>query len=166
MGFFDKFKQGLKKTSQLLNTDIRDLFRSEGRLVDEDFLDEWFAIPGQDRHGRSGGSADRRRNSRGVPRPRRQDVRDRRSGEGQAEGTDAAAGRADPVCRERSHRDHGLRRQRLWQDHLDRQAGTDVHGRRQEGRARGGRHLPCGGRRAVDHLVAATRLRDRHRRTQ
>jgi fused signal recognition particle receptor len=42
MGIFDKFKQGLKKTSQLLNTDIRDLFKSEGRLVDDDFLDELF----------------------------------------------------------------------------------------------------------------------------
>ena len=44
MGFFEKFKQGLKKTTQLLNTDIRDLFKSEGRLVDEDFLDELFAM--------------------------------------------------------------------------------------------------------------------------
>ncbi len=42
MGFFDKFKQGLKKTAQLLNTDIRDLFKGEGRLVDESFLEELF----------------------------------------------------------------------------------------------------------------------------
>jgi fused signal recognition particle receptor len=42
MGLFEKFKQGLKKTAQLLNTDIRDLFKSEGRLVDEDFLNELF----------------------------------------------------------------------------------------------------------------------------
>jgi len=42
MGFFEKFKQGLKKTSQLLNTDIRDLFKAEGRLVDEAFLDDLF----------------------------------------------------------------------------------------------------------------------------
>ncbi len=42
MGIFDKFKQGLKKTTQLLNTDIRDLFKSEGRLVDDEFLDELF----------------------------------------------------------------------------------------------------------------------------
>jgi len=42
MALFDKFKQGLKKTGQLLNTDIRDLFKGEGRLVDEAFLDEWF----------------------------------------------------------------------------------------------------------------------------
>ena len=42
MGLFDKFKQGLKKTTQLLNTDIRDLFKAEGRLVDDAFLDELF----------------------------------------------------------------------------------------------------------------------------
>jgi fused signal recognition particle receptor len=44
MGFFDKIKQGLKKTSQLLNTDVRDLFKSEGRLVDEAFLEELLGI--------------------------------------------------------------------------------------------------------------------------
>lgn len=43
MGFFDKFKQGLKKTTQILNTDIRDLFKREGRLVDDDFIEELFA---------------------------------------------------------------------------------------------------------------------------
>jgi len=42
MGFFDKIKQGLVKTARLLNTDIRDLFKSDGRLVDEAFLDELF----------------------------------------------------------------------------------------------------------------------------
>ena len=44
MGLFDKPKQGLKKTASLLNTDIRDLFKSEGRLVDEEFLDELFEM--------------------------------------------------------------------------------------------------------------------------
>lgn len=42
MGLFDKFKQGLKKTTQLLKTDIRDLFKAEGRLVDAAFLEELF----------------------------------------------------------------------------------------------------------------------------
>ncbi len=42
MGLFDKLKQGLKKTTQLLNTDIRDLFKSQGRLVDDAFLNELF----------------------------------------------------------------------------------------------------------------------------
>lgn len=44
MGLFDRIKQGLKKTSQVLNTDVRDLFKSEGRLIDEPFLDEMRAI--------------------------------------------------------------------------------------------------------------------------
>ncbi|MGE3244680.1 MAG: signal recognition particle receptor subunit alpha, partial [Pirellulales bacterium] len=44
MGFFDKLKQGLAKTGRLLKTDVRDLFKSEGRLIDEKFLDEMRAI--------------------------------------------------------------------------------------------------------------------------
>ena len=44
MGFFDKIKKGLVKTARLLNTDIRDLFKSEGRLVDEEFLDKLFEM--------------------------------------------------------------------------------------------------------------------------
>jgi len=44
MGLLEKLKQGLKKTSQLLHTDIRDLFKTKGRLVDQAFLDELFAL--------------------------------------------------------------------------------------------------------------------------
>ena len=40
MGLFDRFKQGLKKTGQILKTDVRDLFKSEGRLIDDAFLEE------------------------------------------------------------------------------------------------------------------------------
>ncbi len=40
MGLFDKFKAGLTKTRQLLKTDVRDLFKKEGRLVDDAFLEE------------------------------------------------------------------------------------------------------------------------------
>jgi fused signal recognition particle receptor len=40
---FAKFKSGLQKTRQVLNTDIRDLFKAEGRLVDEEMLDQLFA---------------------------------------------------------------------------------------------------------------------------
>ena len=40
MGFFDRIKSGLKKTGSLLKTDVRDLFKSQGRLIDEDFLEE------------------------------------------------------------------------------------------------------------------------------
>lgn len=48
MGFFGKIKSGLKqglaKTVSILNTDVRDLFKSEGRLVDESFCDELFEV--------------------------------------------------------------------------------------------------------------------------
>ena len=44
MGLFEKFRQGLAKTGSILKTDVRDLFRSEGRLVDDDFLDEMRGI--------------------------------------------------------------------------------------------------------------------------
>lgn len=43
-GLLARLRQGLRRTSQLLNTDIRDLFKQEGRLVDDDFVDELFAI--------------------------------------------------------------------------------------------------------------------------
>jgi fused signal recognition particle receptor len=37
-GFLERLKAGLAKTAQVLNTDVRDLFKREGRLVDETFL--------------------------------------------------------------------------------------------------------------------------------
>jgi fused signal recognition particle receptor len=43
-GWFAKLQSALKKTNQILQTDIRDLWKSEGRLVDEDFLRELFTI--------------------------------------------------------------------------------------------------------------------------
>jgi len=44
MGFFDRIKQGLSKTVSILNTDIRDIFKSSGRLVDDEFLNEMFEM--------------------------------------------------------------------------------------------------------------------------
>ena len=44
MGLWKRFRQGLEKTRSALRTDIRDLFKSKGRLVDEQFLDELFGI--------------------------------------------------------------------------------------------------------------------------
>jgi fused signal recognition particle receptor len=41
---FARFRQGLRRTSNLLNTDIRDLFKREGQLVDDEFLTKLFAI--------------------------------------------------------------------------------------------------------------------------
>src|SRR5712671_7358347 len=43
-GWFGMLRSALQKTHDVLNTDIRDLFKREGRLVDEDFLRELFAI--------------------------------------------------------------------------------------------------------------------------
>ena len=40
MGFLDRLKAGLAKTAKVLSTDVRDLFKREGRLVDDDFLRE------------------------------------------------------------------------------------------------------------------------------
>ena len=42
-GLFGRLRGALKKTVQVLNTDIRDIVGKEGRLVDDQFLDELFA---------------------------------------------------------------------------------------------------------------------------
>ncbi|QDV47239.1 Signal recognition particle receptor FtsY [Stieleria neptunia] len=42
-GLLGRFRSGLEKTRRALNTDIRDLFKDEGRLVDDEFLGELFA---------------------------------------------------------------------------------------------------------------------------
>jgi len=44
MGLFDKFRKGLNKTAQILKTDVRDLFKSQGRLIDEDYLEVLLGI--------------------------------------------------------------------------------------------------------------------------
>lgn len=44
MGLFSIIKEGLSRTVRALNTDVRDLFKTEGRLVDEDFLNELFEV--------------------------------------------------------------------------------------------------------------------------
>lgn len=44
VGVFGRLKQGLKKTHQLLFTDVRDLFKKEGRLVNDEFLEELRAV--------------------------------------------------------------------------------------------------------------------------
>jgi fused signal recognition particle receptor len=41
---FARLTSALKKFNRILNTDIRDLWKSEGRLVDDDFLADLFAI--------------------------------------------------------------------------------------------------------------------------
>lgn len=42
-GFLARLRGGLAKTRKVLNTDIRDLFKAEGRLVDEELLDELYS---------------------------------------------------------------------------------------------------------------------------
>ena len=42
-GLFAGLRQALKKTADIFNTDIRDLFGSEGRLLDDDLLRDVFA---------------------------------------------------------------------------------------------------------------------------
>jgi fused signal recognition particle receptor len=39
-GLLDRLRAGLAKTARVLSTDVRDLFKREGRLVDEAFLEE------------------------------------------------------------------------------------------------------------------------------
>ena len=43
-GVFARFRQGLKKTTQVLNTDVRDLFKQEGQLLDDAFVNRLYAI--------------------------------------------------------------------------------------------------------------------------
>ena len=42
-GLFGRLRGAMKATIQMLNTDIRDIVGKEGRLVDDEFLDELFA---------------------------------------------------------------------------------------------------------------------------
>lgn len=43
-GWMNWLSSGLSRTAQWFNTDIRDLFKAEGRMVDEEFLNELFAV--------------------------------------------------------------------------------------------------------------------------
>ena len=75
MGLFEKLKQGLKKTAQFFSTDIRDLFKSEGQLVNDKFVNQLLEnIIKTD----MGVEAAKESPTRSVsaPRPRREDGRD------------------------------------------------------------------------------------------
>ena len=124
MGLFDKLKQGLKKTAQLLNTDIRDLFKTEGRLVDEAFLDELFEMLVKTDMGVEAAQEIVDEIGAELPRPRRPDGRRARAHQADAQDAAGPAGRADPLRRQRPDGHHGRRRERLRQDDLDRQAGA------------------------------------------
>jgi fused signal recognition particle receptor len=44
MNWFDTFKAGLRGTTNFLGTDVRDLLKTDGRLVDDRFLADIFEI--------------------------------------------------------------------------------------------------------------------------
>jgi fused signal recognition particle receptor len=44
VGLMARLRQGLRRTSQVLQTDIRDLFKHDGQLVDEQFLDRLYTM--------------------------------------------------------------------------------------------------------------------------
>lgn len=43
-GLFSRLKRGLQKTNQIMQTDVRDLFKKEGQLLDDEFLERLYAI--------------------------------------------------------------------------------------------------------------------------
>ena len=43
-GWFATLRRGLKKTSDIMNTDVRDLLKREGELLDDEFLSRLYAI--------------------------------------------------------------------------------------------------------------------------
>ena len=43
-GLFARLRQGLKRTTQVLNTDVRDLFKSEGQLLDDEFISRLYGL--------------------------------------------------------------------------------------------------------------------------
>ena len=65
-GMFGFVKSALKKTVTALNTDIRDLVK-EGRLVDDQFLDELFAHLVKNGYGRRTCRKNQRRHSEQIP---------------------------------------------------------------------------------------------------
>ena len=150
MGLLDRFRRGLKRTSDLLQTDIRDLFKQDGQLADDAFLDRLFALlvrtdmgvgPAQESATRSSSSSVAAwcnwttcwhnvkqqllllMNQAEVP---------------------------PQLRRIRPDRDPGRGCQRLGQDDFDRQTGADVPGSRLPRRARRGRHVRAA---AVEQLT-------------
>jgi len=43
-GMFARLRQGLQRTTQVLNTDVRDLFKSDGQLLDDEFLSNLYGL--------------------------------------------------------------------------------------------------------------------------
>jgi hypothetical protein len=127
-GLLDRLRAGLAKTAKVLNTDVRDLFKREGRLVDEEFLEELRATLIRTDMGPAAAEAI-------VV-----DVRERLRARVVDPSAAARPARADwGGCGHgqlRSHGDPRHGRQRFGEDHLDRQTGPTVHAGRQTGRPR------------------------------
>ena len=166
MGLFDKIKQGLKKTTQLLNTDVRDLFKNEGRLVDDAFLEELLEKLVKTDMGVQPAQAIVA--EVGTQFRARVVEMDDVLASVKAKLRTIMAQPEAPIqlCRQRADRDHGGRRQRGRKDHLDRKACLPVKVAGKESRAGGGRHVSRGRGGTTDDLgrPAGRADRDRARR--
>ena len=153
MGFFDKLKQGLKKTAQLLNTDVRDLFKSEGRLVDDAFLDELLAILIKTDMGVQAAQADRRRDRARKFRARVVHMDEvLASDQDEAQGADGAAGGADSFAASGPTVIMVAGVNGAGKTTSIAKLAPHVQVARQEGRAGRGRHVSGRGRRAAYDL--------------
>ena len=120
--FMERLRGALKKTKDVLNTDIRDLFKSEGRLVEEPFLDDLFAILVRTDMGVLAATEISRSRGPRLPRPHGPHAGYSGHDQGQDSRADGAVGRADPLRGQRADGDSGRRRERLREDDVDRQA--------------------------------------------
>jgi fused signal recognition particle receptor len=149
-----RLTEGLSRTSSTLTTGITDLFTK--RKLDAGTLEDLEDILIQADLGLATAARDRQGGRRG---PLRQADRAFRG-----QGDPGARGRGDPgsrrpAARDRRHekavRDPDGRRQRLRQDHDDRQARGQVPGRGPVRHAGGRRHVPRRGHRAAQGLGRA-----------
>ncbi len=166
-GCWRKMRGALSKTRQTLNTDIRDLFKSEGRLVDDEFLGELFARLIRTDMGVGPAEAIRddvgtRLASPSRP-PRRGPGNDHRTNAGRCSSKKSAGIRfaesGPTVILVVGVNGSGKTTSIGKLARSPAQVGT-------QGRARCGRHVSCRGRRTADRLGRPNRLRHRDRQTR
>ena len=161
-GLFARFRQGLKKTSDLLRTDIRDLFKREGRLVDEEFLSELYAILIKTDMGTGPANEIRERVQARLPRSCGAHGGSAGHGAGCAPPADGSGRRSDRVCRHGTDGDHGRGCQWIGKNDVHCQAGPYVHCRWKTRGVGSGRYVSGRGCRAAHDLGSAHRRRNRH----
>ncbi len=122
-GLLGRFRRGLKRTSDLLQTDIRDLFKQEGQLVDDALLGSALCPDDPHRHGFRPRRQDSRRDSTGVSGSGCRDGRRARPRQSQTAGADGSGGSPAAAGRRRPNRDSDRRRQWIRQDHFHREVG-------------------------------------------